>query len=456
MKKIRSILIVFGLLVFSLTFGQKNSSEDTVFIIAKRSSVHNRDVVTSKVFEKGQKIIYSEIGSKKYRKGKITAISDSGMTINKQYIAYSDLKKIKIDNNFRKAMKITGFALTGVGAAGGVIMTIITENPVYAIVGVGVAGGGLAMGLSFYRNYSVNSFKYKAIHKKDIPQFLEQVKKDFSSDKKYERFLAASVVPETNQITATDTTSRIKKADSVINKPKVSEKKDFTANYLDNKSAEDKIISAPIPLKEKIINNRIKVWYPNLYATDISLSYERRLDKHHAFEVGLGYIYNFDSPFKRIFENYAMFNDGTNHSLSYNEGIVVRGSYIYYFTENNFYVSPMLLYKYTEMGADNVKIGGGFFNRFGSHTNRQSESAQVVGLSALIGKQWTVGNLFSIDAFIGPGIKYKHADVIIFNENNYYIWEGPYLIYNTFNKFYPDLQFGFKLGFCFFDVEKKK
>lgn len=458
MKNLRNILIVIGLLLSSLAFGQKSSSEDTVFIIAKRSSVQNRDVVTSKVFEKGQKIIYITKDSKKYKKGKINSISDSGMIINKQFIAFTDIKKIKIDNNFKKAMKITGFALTAVGAAGGVAMTVITENPVYAIVGVGVAAGGLAMGLSFYRNYSVNNYQYKALPKKDIPGYLEHIRNDYSTDKKYERFLNARVAADTTRISQNEVQPDVKSKDTAIIQKKENNtgKKDFTANYQDNKNNEDQITSAPIPLKEKMIKNRIKVWYPNLYVTDISLSYERRINKHHAFEVGFGYIYNFDSPFKKLLKEFAIINDGPNHSISYNEGIVVRASYIYYFTDNNFYVSPMVLYKYTEMGPGRVKVGGSFPFRFGGQYNKQSEKAHTVGLSALIGKQWTVGKLFSIDAFIGPGIKFKSSDVTILNEDYYYIWEGPNPIYKTFNQFYPDLQFGFKLGFCFYDIGIKK
>lgn len=453
MKNLRIILALLCVLTGSFVFGQKAGSEDTVFIIARKTSVQNRDIVVSKVFEKGQKISYLSFDSKKYKKGKIISITDSGLLINKKFVYFNELKKIKIDNNFRKAMKITGFVLTGVGAAGGVIMTVVTENPVYAIAGVGVAAGGLAMGLSFYKNYSVQRFHSSVLLRKDIPAYLDKIRyfePPRRDDSKYRNspFNPKPVITKNKEEQKKDTVIIVKKD----GKPG----KDFTANFKTAKNPEDEIRSTPIPLKEKLIKNRIKVWYPNLYATDISISYERRINKHHSFEVGAGYIYNFQSPFKKLFKEFAFINDGPNHSISYNEGFVIRGSYLYYFTDKNFFVSPMLIYKYTEQSAEEIKVGRNFPIIFDNNKSLQSEQAHTVGLSALIGRQWTVGHLFSIDVFIGPGVKFKSSEITVFRDNNYYIVQPNYPIYKSLNQFYPDLQFGFKLGFCFYDVEKKK
>jgi hypothetical protein len=318
-------------------------------------------------------------------------------------------------------MKITGYALTGVGAVGGVIMTVVTENPVYAIVGIGVAAGGLAMGLSFYKNYSLQRYSSTVLLRKDIPAYLDKIRYYGSPEKEGSKYRPSPF----NQHPGFTKNKEEKKPkqDTVISENKkinTDKKEDFTANY-DTKVKDEVITSSLLPLKEKLIKNRIKVWYPNLYATDISLSYERRINKHHAFEVGAGYIYNFESPFKKLFKEFAFINDGTNHSISFNEGIVIRGSYIYYFTDKNFFISPMLLYKYMDQSREYIKVGRNFPFTIGNDSKQQTEKAHVIGLSAIIGKQWTVGNLFSIDAFLGPGIKFRYSDVTIFSDMSHYL-----------------------------------
>jgi hypothetical protein len=455
MKNLRAILVLICLITGSFIFGQKPGSEDTVFIIARKTSVQNRDMVVSKVFEKGQKIIYQTTDGKKYKKGKIISITDSGLIINKKFVYFDELKKIKIDNNFKKAMKITGYALTGVGAVGGVIMTVVTENPVYAIVGVGAAAGGLAMGLSFYKNYSLQRYSSSVLLRKDIPAYLDKIRYYGSPEKEDRKYRPSPFNPQT--VLQKNKEEKKPKQDTIVaEKKEVKTGKDFTANYQTTKTGDDELKSAPIPLKIRLIKNRIKVWYPNLYVTDISLSYERRINEHHAFEVGGGYIYNFESPFKSLLKEFAIINDGTNHSVSYNQGLVIRGSYIFYFTSKNFFISPMLLYKYTEQLAEDINEAKDFPAIFNRYHKLQSEVAHTIGLSALIGRQWTIGNLFSIDAFIGPGIKFKSSEVTIHNDDNFHSQQQYYPVNKSFKQFYPDLQFGFKLGFCFYDITKKK
>jgi hypothetical protein len=276
--------------------------------------------------------------------------------------------------------------------------------------------------------YSFTKMHYKVLPESEIQQYMKSIEND-SAIRTYKE-----VLKEINSEVALRRDEILKERKAIVKQ----KKEDKFFKYFGNNR-----------------QNKIKIWFPNIFINEFFASYEMRINFHSSFEVGAGYIYDYGNYINTKIHTYNFINgDDFNHSTFGRKGFVTRGSYMHY-GYKDLYIGALAYYKYTQNGNQMVKTET--TTRYANYWINQSEKSHIFGVDLLMGKQFTILGRASIDVFIAPGIKIRHGNIIIdgkyrqntdYHDSMYYL-EGNYPIYKTITKVYPDLQFGIKLGFAF-------
>ncbi|MEM6318251.1 MAG: DUF3575 domain-containing protein [Bacteroidota bacterium] len=134
--------------------------------------------------------------------------------------------------------------------------------------------------------------------------------------------------------------------------------------------------------------NFLKVNLPNLAFGNVTLNYERMVNKQHTVSVHLGYL----RPQKPFFALHNLLNLEDDLALGTMSGFTATAEYRFYQNQQGagrgFYVAPYVRYADYDLAVNTVIV---------DNYTETNTSVSTIGVGGQVGMQWLVNDQISID-----------------------------------------------------------